>query len=138
MYLNIIKANTVITELTNDKVNVLKQLEQTKTELAEAQNVIGNFMVEKEGMDKVIADLKADYEKKLSDMQLVVDTEKASANHKASMIVASIGVEPETVKSLTVPTESDIVGKFNSLSGPSKNTFYQANREVILKALNMV
>ena len=137
MFLNIIKANTAINELETDKTNLLTQLESIKAELAEAQNVIGNFMTEKQGMDTIIANLKAEYEKKLADMQLIVDAERVSASQKASTIVSSIGVEPETVKVSNKPNDNEIVGVWKSLKGSEQLKFYNENREVILSKLNL-
>jgi|ERR1035437_2791798 peptidoglycan hydrolase CwlO-like protein len=113
---NIAKANAQCKELEKDKLTLVGQLEVAQKDLADAQNVIGNFMKEKEGMDKTIADLKAEHATAIAALEgthkvetdnlqksvketsnKVVEAEGKTAA-KAAALVASLGVEPETVK----------------------------------------
>ena len=137
MIFNIVKANGQIKELNTANAELVKQLEAVRLELGEAQDVIGSFMTEKEGMDKRISDMKAEYEAKLSTLQNEIAKANESASEKAKLIVSSIGVEPETVKVSINPTEVEVFGKWKSLSGNEQMSYYNAHRETILKQLGL-
>lgn len=138
LFLNVIKANKAITELTYEKDGLLKQIENLTKDLTEAQDVIGNFMVEKEGFDKVKADLKAEYEAKEAQLNKNLEETKASVNSEASNIVAALGVEPDAIKvEPKALSPSDILSTFKSLNGKEQQAFYQENKATIIKALDL-
>lgn len=129
MNLNIFKTLNEVKDLQAEKKSLLERLERTEKELNEAQDVIGDFMVEQKTFDTKIAEVEAksaakieeikkEYEAKLAELQAstsvqinnlekTVKEEQESAVQKAAEIVASIGVEPDAVK----VTTDDVVCK---------------------------
>lgn len=114
---NIIKANSKIAELENqlveiqkeisgllaDNTNLLETVESFKQKEAAFSLGSQEWSVEKDTLIKSHSDaieaLKADYDKKIKDLESTVQEKSGEANKIAASIISSIGVSPETVKS---------------------------------------
>lgn len=106
---NILRANEEVKNLTEQVSDLTKLNEQLTKEVEllkqrEAAYTIGvqDWASEKEnlikGNEQAISELKAKYEKEIEDLKNTVKEEQASVSAKAASLVASIGLEPDTVK----------------------------------------
>ena len=149
MQLNIFKSNEQVKELEAEKVSLLNRFELAEKDLRDAQDVIAGFMVKQKKFDSTIEELKKEHastieslkkenQTKMDVLAVQLEEAKVSAGKQAAQVLASMGVEPETVKVEVVPTTGDILAKFESLTGKAKSDFYAAYRDQILKATGMV
>ncbi len=144
MIFNIIKANKEIKDL-QEQINQLesdnnKLLESVKThEQREATYALGSqdWASEKEKLvsehEESIKKMKEDYESQLKNLSEKLEKADKTAAEKAAQIVSAIGIEPETIKISSVPSNEDIYKTFTKLQGPERQKFYQEHRELILK-----
>lgn len=117
-FFNVLKANTEINNLNAQVTDLVAHNEQLKKEVEdlkqrEATYSLGSqdWATEKEnlikGHEEALQALEEKHNKEINDFKNTVKEEHTSAVQKASEIVASLGVEPETVKL----TKEDLVGK---------------------------
>lgn len=125
-FLNIIKANSEIKDLTeaNDELEgMIAQLKDEnailKQQVAAMSNGAHEWSADKEALVKAHEDaikaLQEEHAKKISDLENAVKEATGSAGKQAAEIVASLGVEPETVK---VAPETGVTtnGRFKFIS----------------------
>lgn len=109
IFLNVLKANARITELTATNDEQAALIEQLKSENETLKQNAAAFTMgsqdwasEKEalvkGHEEALATLQAEHAKALVKFETTVKETTDSAATKAAEIVASIGLEPETVK----------------------------------------
>jgi len=109
MILNILKANAEIKTLTenNDELTGLnEQLKNENAELKKREATVSqgshDFAAEREnlvkGHEEAMKELTEKFTKQISDLEATKKEAQESAGKKAADIVASLGVEPETVK----------------------------------------
>lgn len=157
---NIFSALTKVSELEKDNASLLARLSESEDKVHKAEDAIEKFLqeqktfniqIDKLKFEHVVAmdNLKSEYQSKIDSLtkelkdkveslEAQLNSEKESATKKAHQILASIGVEPEAVKVSVKPTEGDIVGRFQSLSGKEKHDYYEKHKEVILKAAGLI
>jgi hypothetical protein len=130
MNLNPFTLNKTVEEITAKLTLAEKELTDTKA-------TVEAFAVKQKEFDASLEVIKKEYEAKIVALTNDLELEKMSTNKKAAQVLANIGVEPETIKVALVPSESDILSKFEKLTGNEKSSFYQKNRETILKATGL-
>lgn len=145
---NILKANeevknltAQVEQLTADNKNLLDAVETYKQKEAAFGLGSQEWASEKETLiksnEEALKVQKDEYEKTIAKLQEDINKANASASEKAKNIVASIGVEPETVKVCTKPNDKEIIGIWKTLSGQDQMKYYQEHRDTILKELGM-
>ena len=115
MNLNIFKMNTELKELQADNSAMLEKIKTLEADHAEAIDIKETFLMKQKTFDTQMETLKADhvkeiesikieFQKKLVEMESRLVAETNTENTKAATIVASLGVEAETIK---VSTKSE-------------------------------
>ena len=126
-FLNIVKANSRITELETQnedlkKLNedLTKDVESLKQREATYSLATQDWATEKEalieGHEEAIKALTEKHQQELENLRLTVKSEQASASVKAAEIVASLGVEPEAVKVKESELQPKTVSRFKVVS----------------------
>jgi septal ring factor EnvC (AmiA/AmiB activator) len=138
MQLNIFKASQQLKEVEAEKAQLVSDLAKLEKDLAEAHDVIGNFMVKQKEFDATIEATRKEYQTKLDALEIQLTEVKTSVNQEAAQVLASIGVEPEVIPASKMDTKGSVLEQFNKLTGKEKSAFYQANREEILKSLSLI
>jgi len=148
IFKNIFTANTEITNLNKIIGEWVGKGADYDKQINDLQDTIGKFMEEKAGFEKQIADVKAEYELKISDLSKQKDTEinnletvvketAESTSDQALDLVASLGVEPNTVK--VTNTEVNPQDIYNTWMNLCKNSpkdaqvFYGKNKDTLNK-----
>lgn len=145
---NILQANKQVSELTVQVSDLTAQVDQLTKENATLKEQAAVFSLgsqdwaaEKETLikshEEAIKALEEKYNKDTGELAEVIQETKTEVAQQAAQIVASIGIEPETIKTSAVPSDGDILSKFAALTGAEKQAFYQENRDVIIKALGL-
>jgi regulator of replication initiation timing len=109
MIFSIVKATQEIKSLKASITDLSAEVEQLKTENEKLKQQSATFVLssqdfvsEKETLVKGHEDeknkLKATYETQIKDLEKSVKEAQESSSQKASIIVASIGLEPDTIK----------------------------------------
>lgn len=151
MIWNAIKLNK---ELTETKASILIEGAariKAETDLKEAQDVIGNFMVEKENFEKTIKDLndKLATDAKASEDAIAalkkehedkITAANASVASTVNKELSNIGIEASSIKisQETLPTKSEVLAKLEELgkahgtTSKEATSYYQKYRAIAL------
>lgn len=144
MRFNVFTALTQVKELEAEKKNLLNKIEGLEKDLTEAQDVIGNFMVEKKTFDDTMNKIKAehtaeiekltkDHQEKIRGLEEQLTKVDASTSQKASELVASMGVSQDELPVST--TSTNIVEDFQRLSGAEQRAFWVKHQNELSKLL---
>ncbi len=141
MQLNIFKSQAAIEALTKDNAGWADKYQTIEKQLSEAQDTIGTFMEEKKTHDDAIAKLKEEnvkaiealtkeHQSQVDKLTVVVADEKNSSSAKAAQILASVGVEAETLKveAPKATTFKEVLATLKTLKGKEAQDFYSANK----------
>ncbi len=134
-----------IEALTQSNEEWMSKYQSLEKQLTEAQDTIGNFMVEKENHEKALTDMKADYEGKLaklveetnktiSDKEASVEQAEESAEAKAAAIVANIGIPADEIPKVISNEIIDVIAHYESLKGAERSAYLNNNKQQILNA----
>lgn len=136
-FINVIKANKYISELETAAVDTQKKLADAEAMVINLQNMSKDMTEAQAEHENVITQLKAEYEAKIEAINKQTDVVALSTANKAADIVASIGVEPETIKASVVPTPKEILTTFQKLTGEVAANYYAKNKDTIVKELGL-